>query len=88
MGKKFGTIALVFGIIGIVLVWTPFWIRWINQTVLYVSFIWLMVIIAIVFGVLGIKKDDLHGPAIGGLVFGTIILFIYIVFFFGVPGQL
>jgi hypothetical protein len=64
MSNTNGIIALIFGIIGLCCAW-----------IIPIPFVpFLFPIVAIVFGAIGIKKDDSHGMAIAGLVLGIISL--------------
>jgi hypothetical protein len=69
LGKVFGIIALVFGICGLAFPWIP-----------YFGGIWVIAlpIIAIIFGGIGIAKDDSKGLGIAGLVLGIIGIVIWI----------
>ncbi|MHA1107151.1 MAG: hypothetical protein ACTSPN_15770 [Promethearchaeota archaeon] len=62
MSNTNGIIALIFGIIGLCCAWLI--------PIPFVPF--LFPIVAIVFGAIGIKKDDSNGMAIAGLVLGII----------------
>jgi hypothetical protein len=62
MSNTNGIISLIFGIIGLCCAW-----------LIPIPFVpWLFPIVAIVFGIIGIMKDDSHGMAIAGLVLGII----------------
>ncbi|MBY9003156.1 MAG: hypothetical protein KGD73_04230 [Candidatus Lokiarchaeota archaeon] len=62
MSNTNGIIALIFGIIGCCCAW-----------IIPIPFVpFLFPIVAIVFGAIGIKKDDSSGMAIAGLVLGII----------------
>lgn len=62
MSNTNGIIALIFGIIGLCCAW-----------LIPIPFVpWLFPIVAIIFGAIGIKKDDSNGMAIAGLVLGII----------------
>ena len=64
MSNTNGIIALIFGILGLCCAWA-----------IPIPFVGLIFpIIAIIFGAIGIKKDDSHGMAIAGLVLGIIAL--------------
>ena len=62
MSNTNGIISLIFGIIGLCCAWLI--------PIPYVPF--LFPIVAIVFGAIGIKKDDSNGMSIAGLVLGII----------------
>lgn len=70
MGKVFGIISLVCGICGLAFPWIP-----------YFGGLWVIAlpIIAIVFGGIGIAKDDSKGMGIAGLVLGIVGIVMYIV---------
>jgi len=70
MGKVFGLIGLIFGIIGLVGVWF--------LTFLFYFSALLISILAIVFGGIGIAKDDSKGLGIAGLILGIITLIIWL----------
>jgi len=72
LGKVFGIIALVFGICGLAFPWIPF-----------IGGLWVIAlpIIAIIFGGIGIAKDDSKGMGIAGLVLGIVGIIMYIVVF-------
>ena len=69
MGKVFGLLGLLFGIIGIVGVW--FFTFFFYFSALIIG------ILAIVFGAIGIAKDDSKGMGIAGLILGIITLIIW-----------
>jgi hypothetical protein len=64
MSNTNGIIALIFGIIGLCCAWII--------PIPFVPFIF--PIVAVIFGAIGIKKDDSSGMAIAGLVLGIISL--------------
>jgi len=71
MGKIFGLLGLIFGLIGIIGVW-------------FITFFFyfgalLIGILAIVFGGIGIAKDDSKGLGIAGLIVGIITLIIWFI---------
>ncbi|MFX1380386.1 MAG: hypothetical protein ACFFA4_14975 [Promethearchaeota archaeon] len=71
MGKIFGLLGLIFGLIGIIGVW-------------FITFFFyfgalLIGILAIVFGGIGIAKDDSKGLGIAGLILGIITLIIWFI---------
>jgi hypothetical protein len=72
LGKVFGIISLVCGICGLVLPWVP-----------YIGGLWVIAlpIIAIIFGGIGIAKDDSKGMGIAGLILGIVGIIMYIVLF-------
>ena len=69
MSKTFGIISLIFSIIGICCGWI---------IVFNIGFVFPA--IAVIFGIIGIIKDDSKGMAISGLVIGIASVFIIIVF--------
>ena len=74
MGKTLGIIALIFGIVGVLIIFisffpTPFVIFWYVQVT--------APIVGIICGGIGIKKDDSPGLAIAGLVLGSIGLILW-----------
>jgi hypothetical protein len=64
MSNTYGIISLIFALVGLFIGWIPF----------IGLFGLIFPIIAIIFGAIGIKKDDSHGMAIAGLVIGCISL--------------
>lgn len=64
MSNTNGIISLIFAIVGLFIGCIPF-IGWIGI---------FFPIVAIIFGAIGIKKDDSNGMAIAGLVIGIISL--------------
>ena len=64
MSNTNGIISLIFALVGLFIGWIPV-IGWFGI---------LFPIIAIIFGAIGIKKDDSSGMAIAGLVIGCISL--------------
>ena len=64
MSNTNGIISLIFALVGLFVGWIPF-LGWFGI---------IFPIIAIIFGAIGIKKDDSHGMAIAGLVIGCISL--------------
>ena len=64
MSNTNGIISLIFALVGLFVGWIPF-LGWFGI---------IFPIIAIIFGAIGIKKDDSHGMAIAGLVIGIISL--------------
>ncbi len=97
MGKTLGIVALVFGIIGVVVLLidiyltftfvalSPFIYPPIPLLITLVVIIIACIIVAIVCGAVGIKKDDTPGLAIAGLVLGSILT---IPFLIGIIGAL
>lgn len=69
MGKTFGALALVFGLIALVVGWA---------LMLFVPFgdyiVYALAVLAIIFGIIGIVKDDSKGMGIAGLILGIIAL--------------
>ncbi|MFX1496392.1 MAG: hypothetical protein ACFFBH_02590 [Promethearchaeota archaeon] len=85
--KTYGPFALIFGMIGLFLSLVIIIIR-IKQIILISTgllinnfFIIFIGLLAVIFGIVGIFKDDSQDMAIVGLVFGT---FIFVLFFFRV----
>jgi len=64
MSNTNGIISLIFGIIGLCCGWLI--------PIPYIGY--LFPAVAIIFGIIGIMKDDSHGMAIAGLVLGIISL--------------
>lgn len=85
MGKTLGKLALVFGIIGL-LFWIAlvFAIMGLVVPILMLSLVLSIIlsipssILAIIFGAIGIKKDDSSSLAITGLVLGSIAIIAWI----------
>jgi len=79
MGEQtFGLTALIFGVLSI-----PAGI--IGAFNFYI--VWIIPPIAIIFGIIGIKKDDIKGRALAGLVLGSVgiiiglyLLLVYVIF--------
>lgn len=69
MGKIFGIISLICALLAWILPWF-YWRIWL---------IWLP-ILAIIFGGIGIAKDDSKGLGIAGLILGIIALIVWIIF--------
>ncbi len=69
MGKVFGIISLLLGIASLVIVWFY-----------YALFLYALPIAAIVFGGIGIAKDDSKALGIVGLILGIVSLILYILF--------
>jgi len=69
MGKVFGLIGMLCGIASIALIWF-----------LYAMWFIALPIVAIVFGAIGIAKDDSKAMGVVGLVLGIIALVIWIIF--------
>ena len=69
MGKTFGALALVFGLVALLVGWA---------IMLFVPFgnyiVYALAGLAIVFGIIGIVKDDSKGLGIAGLILGIIAL--------------
>jgi len=77
MGKALGIVALILGIAGISLSWLGIIPSFIYSGVGYLPIP--ILLIAIICGAIGIKKDDSPGMAIAGLVLGSIGIFISII---------
>lgn len=73
MGKTFGALALVFGLIALLAGWA---------FILFVPFgdyiLYALCGLAIVFGIIGIIKDDSKGMGIAGLIIGIIALILWV----------
>jgi hypothetical protein len=74
MGKTFGALALVFGLVALLggwafLLFVPF-----GDYILYA-----LCGLAVVFGIIGIIKDDSKGMGIAGLILGIIAAFLWII---------
>ncbi|MFW9900761.1 MAG: hypothetical protein ACFFDY_05670 [Candidatus Thorarchaeota archaeon] len=69
MGKVFGLIGMLCGLAAVGLIW--FFFGW-----------WILVlaILGIVFGAIGIAKDDSKAMGVVGLIFGIIGLVLWIIF--------
>lgn len=68
MSNSFGIVSLIFGIIGL----CGGWLIGVFLPIPYIGYLFPGV--AIVFGIIGIIKDDSHGMAIAGLVLGIVSL--------------
>ena len=91
MGKTFGALSLVFALIALLAGWAiMFWVPF-GDIIMYV-----LCILAIVLGIVGIVKDDSKGMGIAGLILGIIALIcypvlwaiIFVVLFAGLLGGL
>ena len=88
MGKVFGVLALIFGLIGLLGGW------FLGFFIPYGAYI--LPGLAIVFGIIGIVKDDSKGLGIAGLILGIIgLIFVLLIlpilivlFFFGLGFSL
>lgn len=69
MGKTFGALALTFGLIALLVGWLIMWLVPFGDIIMYV-----LCVLAIVFGIVGIIKDDSKGMGIAGLILGIIAL--------------
>ena len=77
-GQTFGLTALIFGLLSIpagIIAAFRFYIAWIIPP------------IAIIFGIMGIKKDDVKGKSVAGFVLGSVglviglyLIFVYVIF--------
>jgi uncharacterized membrane protein len=72
MSNTYGIVALIFGIIGLCCGWALAFLYFIG---------FIISAIAIIFGAIGIKKDDSNGMAITGLILGIISLVCEIILF-------
>ncbi len=74
MGKTFGALALVFGLIALLAGWA---------FIIFVPFgtyiLYALCGLAIVFGIIGIIKDDSKGMGIAGMILGILALILWVV---------
>lgn len=73
MGKVFGALALVFGLIALILGWALIIFVPFGDYILYA-----LCGLAVVFGIIGIVKDDSKGMGIAGLILGIIAAVVWI----------
>ncbi|MFX1497875.1 MAG: hypothetical protein ACFFBH_10135 [Promethearchaeota archaeon] len=82
MGKTFGIIALLAGLAGVILL-ALLYIGFFLAPILIFPYIGLIIIIAgalgIIFGIIGIAKDDSKGLGIVGLILGIIAIALYFI---------
>lgn len=80
MGKTFGIIALLAGLAGLILL-ALLWIGIFFAPLLLFPYIGLIIIVAgalaIIFGIIGIVKDDSKGLGITGLILGIFTIALY-----------
>ncbi|MFX1568488.1 MAG: hypothetical protein ACFFCV_08980 [Promethearchaeota archaeon] len=76
MGSPFGIVSLISGICGVAFPFLGFFVPFLGG-------LWIVAlpIIAIIFGIIGIAKDDSKAPGIVGLIFGIIGLVIWVLAF-------
>jgi hypothetical protein len=67
--------ALVLGILGLVFSWVPF-------------IGWILVILAVIFGAVGVRNPQGKGMAIAGLVLGIIGIALKVLFWIGIFSSL
>ena len=81
MGKAYGIVALITGIFGLAISATAalldLWSFFLPNILPIISIMgWVLPIVAIIFGILGIIMDDSKGMAITGFIFGIIGLIV------------
>jgi len=74
MGKTFGALALVFGLVALLAGWAVMIFLPFGDYILYA-----LCGLAIVFGIIGIIKDDSKGMGIAGLILGIIAIFLWVI---------
>jgi len=84
MGRTFGIISFIAGLIAFSAGWALTWL--LSPWGKYFPYV--LSILAIVFGILGIVKEESKGLAIAGLVLGTIALILAIVLALFVEGVI
>jgi len=72
MGKVFGALSLALALLGIFVGWLLAWVLPWGHIYLPIA--------AIILGIIGIIVDDSKGMAIAGLVIGSILLVIWLIF--------
>jgi hypothetical protein len=72
MGKTFGALALVFGLVALLVGWAILIFVPYGNYIMYA-----LCGLAIVFGIIGIIKDDSKGMGIAGMILGFIALVIW-----------
>lgn len=72
MGKTFGALALVFGLLALLVGWAILIFVPYGNYIMYA-----LCGLAIVFGIIGIIKDDSKGMGIAGMILGFIALVIW-----------
>lgn len=84
MGKTFGALALVFGLVALLSGWaiTNFAPDF-GTYILYALYG-----LAILFGIIGIIKDDSKGMGIVGMILGIIAIFLWVIFWFALAAIL
>jgi len=73
MGKTFGALALVFGLIALLVGWAILIFVPFGSYILYA-----LCGLAIIFGIIGIIKDDSKGMGITGMILGIIALILWV----------
>jgi hypothetical protein len=74
MGKTFGALALVFGLVALLAGWAIIIFLPFGDYILYA-----LCGLAIVFGIIGIIKDDSKGMGIAGMILGIIAIIFWVV---------
>jgi hypothetical protein len=76
LGKTFGVLALVFGLVAVILVPVFFFVFYFA----YGSYVFYALAgLAIVFGIIGMIKDDSKGLGVVGLILGIVALVLWFV---------
>jgi len=79
MGRVFGIISLILSIAGLICSPFPF-----LMFALYDTIFWFLTLIfavpGLIFGIIGIKKDDKAGLGIAGLIISSIALVLWVIF--------
>jgi len=73
MGKVFGALSLVFALVSLLAGWAI--VIFLFPYGMYIM--WVLPILAIIFGIIGIVKDDSKGLGIAGLIIGIIALILW-----------
>lgn len=81
MGKVFGALALILGLIALIASW-PIMIFFPDYGA-YIVFA--LCGLAIIFGIFGIIKDDSKGMGIAGLIFGIFAILVGLLAYFLIP---
>jgi len=76
VGKSFGVISLLMGIIAIVL---NLIIKFVYSFIYADIIFYVLVALAILFGIIGIFKDDSKAYGLGGLILGIVALVLWFV---------
>ncbi|MFX1392270.1 MAG: hypothetical protein ACFFAH_01730 [Promethearchaeota archaeon] len=81
MGNGFGISALIFGIVGCIFCGLLLYYSIRNTMTFYIQILGLILgISSLIFGPIGIAKDDSKAPGIIGLIFGIITVIIYVLY--------